>query len=278
MSARYAHWIDDDAADDLNENGYLTLEEYQQLQQDVDRDVNNADDLFGGQQHASASLPAIADAMAAVRLSAMVADDDAPSHRCADEVLNAVPAEVEREITRALRRSGEPFAGCRPTVRMELTLQSACGPTPTRLAVAGLKGVYLEDSYFMQAAEQVLASAATGARSRSSAGSSSGGDSSLDNRSDSSNGSSSSAHARRPVAAIRDVRKLQPVYNDADDVDGDDINNNQCISIVRPHVQTRAAGGFAALIDAALEKRATQRKQQRKFITPKQRYLQSKQH
>lgn len=160
MSARFSHWIngadDLDAFFDIDETSYLTFEEYQRLQTQT---TNGADDNDDG----NAAEP---NAMTAIRLSAMLSADETTSGRfgapmrTASEQLNMPPAEEEMEITRALRRSGidaESQRGHGSTLSAKFTLKSAMGEAPTRLAVAGLRGVYIEDSYFMRAAERTMA-------------------------------------------------------------------------------------------------------------------------
>lgn len=163
MSERFSHWIHGadelDAFYDIDETSYLTFEEYQRLQTPAS---NDADGTTDPNEEGNAAEP---DVMTAIRLSAMLSADEATdarfgaSVRTASEQLNVPPVEVEMEITRALRRSGidaEPRRGDGSTLCAKFALKSALGEAPTRLAVAGLRGVYIEDSYFMWAAERVI--------------------------------------------------------------------------------------------------------------------------
>lgn len=154
MSERFSHWnasADMEATYDLDDTSYLTFEDYQRMH-DKAKELDRNDDGDWREP----------DAMSSIRLAALLSADKlmnavaGASLRTAREILNAPHAEQDMEITRALRRcgiEGEQNVG----MCSKHSMKSAAGPAPTRLAVAGLRNVYIHDSYFMPTPEKMLA-------------------------------------------------------------------------------------------------------------------------
>lgn len=260
--------------DDDEEAAFLTFEEYAKLHPDA----SEQPDFDGDYDVMSAANP---DAMAAIRFGAMLAAAEDGHHHgsmlTADELLNVPPAEVEREITRALRRSGIEAEDR----RTRTSFRSTPDVVPSRLAVAGLKNVYIDDSFFMSFAKE--SSRACGSSGQQSPLRTILSSKKADEK--------DSKNKRQPVELQTTTVSTNPMLrlvgnkrasltSHADSVDNESINTSEESHKYQPVVvntvtkQQQMLSGLGN--NYSTEQTKPEQKSLRKFYSPMQRYNQSK--